>query len=48
MDKLEVRLRNQLGVSPHFARMIVKDLETREMVVKELIEIANELMKLDD
>jgi hypothetical protein len=45
-DKLITKLKNQFGCSHHFAVEIVRNEETRKMVIDELLDLVNELKVL--
>ncbi|MCG6796365.1 hypothetical protein [Geobacillus sp. YHL] len=46
-DKLVTKLKNQLGCSHHFAVEIVRNEETRKMVIDGLLDLVNELKALE-
>jgi hypothetical protein len=46
-DKLITKIKNQLGCSHHFAVEIVRNEETRKMVIDGLLDLVNELKALE-
>ncbi|MGX1902010.1 hypothetical protein ACT3HK_11750 [Thermolongibacillus altinsuensis] len=45
-DKLITKLKNQLGCNHDFAVKVVRDEETREMVIDGLLDLVNELKEM--
>jgi hypothetical protein len=46
-DKLVTKIKNQLGFDHNFAVKVVRDDETRKMVIAELMDLVNELKTLE-